>query len=89
MRSSNRFDNQDDEDSSSDDDNIPFESFKCLICLRNARRPIITRCCTKLICYKCITHWIQEHQTCPNCRKRLLMNDIVEVGRLVNGVTDV
>ena len=87
----NRYAAADTESSSEEEEEEEFsiETFRCFICLRKAHRPTITRCCTKLVCYKCIKKWISGHQTCPHCRKRLLMTDIIDVARLVSGVSDV
>lgn len=85
----NRASSDTDNTSSDDDDGFSIETFKCIICLRTAKRPVVTRCCTKLVCYNCIQRWIRQNQTCPQCRKHLTMSDVIDVGRLVNDVSEV
>ena len=41
---------------------------ECLYCCTDdIQKPTITRCCQKAFCFECITAWLSDHNTCPNC----------------------
>jgi hypothetical protein len=40
----------------------------CSICFDTAEDPVITPCCSKIFCVKCIITWMQRTPACPLCR---------------------
>jgi hypothetical protein len=44
------------------------EELSCPICLSLCFRPILLKCCQKLICSECIRELIKTHNTCPSCK---------------------
>lgn len=41
---------------------------ECLYCCTDTiEKPTVTRCCQKAFCFECITAWLSDHNTCPNC----------------------
>ncbi|KAJ5066612.1 e3 ubiquitin-protein ligase trim37 [Anaeramoeba ignava] len=52
--------------------------FKCFICLSNVRSTVMTPCCHKFCCYDCIEQWLNEHSSCPLCRSKISINDMIK-----------
>ncbi len=41
-------------------------------------KPYSVPCCGKIYCKKCIDEWLKQKKSCPNCRKPLNENQIIE-----------
>jgi len=51
---------------------------ECLYCCTDKiERPTIARCCQKVYCFECITSWLSDHVTCPNCASTCGVHDLV------------
>ena len=42
--------------------------FACEICLCVVEDPLECSTCNQLMCNGCITNWLSQNKTCPNCR---------------------
>jgi len=62
------------------------EELTCGICLGILNKPKVVPCCRQTYCEDCITEWMDERQTCPNDRKALSSNNLVEPPRLVQNM---
>ena len=54
----------------------------CCICQEVLEDPKETLTCQHAFCHTCISHWLQEHQSCPTCRCPLSLNDLVTLHRV-------
>jgi hypothetical protein len=59
------------------------DEFTCGICLEILNNPIETKCCRKTYCKKCIITWINTNQLCPNDRRVLRVNDLINPSLIV------
>lgn len=51
---------------------------ECLYCCTDTiQKPTITRCCQKAFCFECITAWLSDHNTCPNCSSTCGVDSLV------------
>ncbi|KAA6396202.1 MAG: hypothetical protein EZS28_008270 [Streblomastix strix] len=79
-----------DDDLSSDGEESPQQvrALKCFICLRTAKGPVLTKCCTNIACSQCLRKWMHTSASCPHCRKRIGYADLIDVSRFVTGITE-
>ena len=47
------------------------ENLRCLVCLDLAQDPSVLPCCGQIVCTECIKRWIDNHDTCPYCRREI------------------
>ena len=51
---------------------------ECLYCCTDTiQKPTVTRCCQKAFCFECITAWLSDHNTCPNCSSTCGVDNLV------------
>jgi hypothetical protein len=48
----------------------------CSICLENPKIDGIITKCNHMFCIQCLSNWNEYHKTCPNCRKKININNI-------------
>jgi SNF2 family DNA or RNA helicase len=53
------------------------DSNDCPICYEEFTKKILTNCCKYLICDKCITKTLKDAKTCPFCRQKLDLSDMI------------
>ena len=51
------------------------DELKCSVCHRPFSSPMSTDICGHTFCQQCIELWLQKHQTCPTCRRRVLLSN--------------
>lgn len=51
------------------------DELKCSICHHPFLKPVSTEICGHTFCKECIETWLLEQQTCPTCRRRVLMTN--------------
>ena len=59
------------------------DDLKCSICHHPLVSPMSTDICGHTFCRQCIELWLQEHQTCPTCRRRVLLSNFSPVSTRV------
>lgn len=52
---------------------------KCPICCDKIEDPILEPSCQNIFCGKCIIEWLKIKNTCPICRERVNMNELVYI----------
>jgi hypothetical protein len=65
-----------------------ISSLKCFICLSFPKSAIYLKCCGKVGCYFCISKWFIKSSVCPHCRKRISVNETINISRLVKNIFD-
>jgi hypothetical protein len=63
--------------------NIENEELFCNICLEIFSNPVVVQCCRQIFCRQCISQWIKNNNSCPNDRKLLTENDLIEPPRIL------
>ena len=53
------------------------DSSDCPICYEEFSKKILTNCCKYLICDKCISKTLKDAKTCPFCRQKLDLSDMI------------
>jgi len=48
----------------------------CHICFEKNVQPILVTCCQNMFCGSCILQWLQNHNSCPLCRKSITTENI-------------
>lgn len=59
------------------------DDFTCGICLQILNNPSVTPCCRQTYCYDCINEWLNNKNSCPNDRQRLIATELYSPQRLV------
>lgn len=60
----------------------------CAICYAVLKNPLMTDCCQQTFCDDCITEWIGEQNSCPNCRKVVMSSQLRPIPRLLKNMID-
>ena len=55
----------------------------CAICHEIFCEPVVTQCCRQTFCKSCIEEWLKTQNTCPNDRKFLSRDQLIQPPRLV------
>ena len=58
---------------------MTFSSVICGVCLHVANEAIQVPCCSKVTCFPCVWHWLEQSATCPMCRVPLMASSLPEV----------
>jgi len=59
------------------------DELKCSVCHHPFESPVSTDICGHTFCKKCIETWLLEQQTCPCCRRRVLLSNFNPVSTRV------
>jgi hypothetical protein len=59
------------------------DELTCGMCSRVVNNPIETKCCRKTYCKNCIITWINANQLCPNDKRVLKVNDLINPSLIV------
>jgi len=49
----------------------------CSICLKGIKNPVIEPNCHSVFCAKCLIDWLKRSKTCPLCRGKINLDDLV------------
>ncbi len=55
------------------DENKIDDELKCTICTQPFQKPVCLSC-QHTFCRECIELWLNEHHSCPTCRRSPLFN---------------
>jgi SNF2 family DNA or RNA helicase len=56
----------------------------CSICHENLTEPVLEPNCQNLFCGKCLLTWCQTKLSCPLCRQKISMSDLVHIDSVEN-----
>jgi len=51
----------------------------CSICYENIDTKAVLKCCTNAFCIKCISRWVATKKTCPMCKTRVQLDNLLVV----------
>ena len=58
-------------------DQDQLKEFLCGICEEVLNHPFVTQCCRQSYCRQCIDKWVRDENTCPNDRREITLDDLV------------
>ncbi|XP_037050084.1 uncharacterized protein LOC119084270 [Bradysia coprophila] len=61
------------------------EEFVCSICRRVLEDPLQSKC-EHMFCRECIQDWLSKNASCPDCRKKLTIDDMQAPGRIIRNL---
>ena len=56
-----------------------FDSVKCQICMEFIENSYMCPGCKRCGCEECLKEWVNQHHTCPNCRKRIQFGELIKM----------
>ena len=65
-----------------------LDELSCGICHEIFVNPVVLRCCRQTYCRTCIEEWLNHHNTCPNDRQLLSLEDLLPPPRALINIVD-
>jgi hypothetical protein len=56
----------------------------CCICMEKLHKPVLEKSCQNIFCGKCLIKWINVNNSCPICREKISIEDIIYLDNTEN-----